>query len=200
MMPEEKSSETKHSITLDGQKVEYTATAAQLAAEGRGRQAQGVGVLRRVHPRRVKDPADRPVTFSFNGGPGAASVWLHMGAFGPRSSSGRTTARAPAAGQAGRERVVAARRDRPGVHRSGRHRVQPGGARVGRQAVPRRPGGHRVGRRVHPPLDHPQPALGVAQVPGRRELRHHPGRRASPAPAVERSAWGSTASCSSRRC
>ena len=30
------------------------------------------------------DPARRPVTFTFNGGPGSSSVWLHMGAFGPR--------------------------------------------------------------------------------------------------------------------
>ena len=31
----------------------------------------------------VTDPATRPVTFLFNGGPGSASVWLHLGAFGP---------------------------------------------------------------------------------------------------------------------
>ncbi|MBV9491676.1 MAG: peptidase S10 [Verrucomicrobia bacterium] len=30
------------------------------------------------------DAASRPVTFAFNGGPGSASIWLHMGAFGPR--------------------------------------------------------------------------------------------------------------------
>lgn len=30
------------------------------------------------------DPARRPVTFTFNGGPGSSSVWLHMGAFGPK--------------------------------------------------------------------------------------------------------------------
>jgi carboxypeptidase C (cathepsin A) len=32
----------------------------------------------------VKDRGQRPLTFSFNGGPGSSSVWLHMGAFGPR--------------------------------------------------------------------------------------------------------------------
>ncbi|MCB0638025.1 MAG: peptidase S10 [Lewinella sp.] len=32
----------------------------------------------------VSDPARRPVLFVFNGGPGSASVWLHMGLFGPR--------------------------------------------------------------------------------------------------------------------
>jgi carboxypeptidase C (cathepsin A) len=30
------------------------------------------------------DPAKRPITFTFNGGPGSSSVWLHMGAFGPK--------------------------------------------------------------------------------------------------------------------
>jgi carboxypeptidase C (cathepsin A) len=30
------------------------------------------------------DPAQRPVTFAFNGGPGSSSVWLHLGIFGPR--------------------------------------------------------------------------------------------------------------------
>ena len=32
----------------------------------------------------VDDPASRPVTFLWNVGPGSSSVWLHMGAFGPR--------------------------------------------------------------------------------------------------------------------
>ena len=30
------------------------------------------------------DPTTRPVTFVFNGGPGSASLWLHMGVFGPK--------------------------------------------------------------------------------------------------------------------
>ncbi len=32
----------------------------------------------------VEDKAQRPITFSFNGGPGSSSVWLHLGALGPR--------------------------------------------------------------------------------------------------------------------
>ncbi|MCO4745947.1 MAG: peptidase S10 [Proteobacteria bacterium] len=32
----------------------------------------------------VKDPATRPVTFCFNGGPGSSSVWLQFGAYGPK--------------------------------------------------------------------------------------------------------------------
>jgi carboxypeptidase C (cathepsin A) len=32
----------------------------------------------------TKDPATRPITFAYNGGPGSSSIWLHMGALGPR--------------------------------------------------------------------------------------------------------------------
>lgn len=35
-------------------------------------------------PGNFPDPATRPLTFSFNGGPGSSSVWLHMGIFGPK--------------------------------------------------------------------------------------------------------------------
>ena len=32
----------------------------------------------------VEDQSQRPLTFSFNGGPGSSSVWLHLGVLGPR--------------------------------------------------------------------------------------------------------------------
>ena len=32
----------------------------------------------------VEDASKRPITFSFNGGPGSSSVWLHLGVLGPR--------------------------------------------------------------------------------------------------------------------
>lgn len=47
----------------------------------------------------LDDPTKRPVTFIFNGGPGSASVWLHMGVFGPKRvvvpSNGRDAGAAP---------------------------------------------------------------------------------------------------------
>ena len=43
------------------------------------------------------DPAKRPITFSFNGGPGSASVWLHMGALGPRRTELTERGEAPLA-------------------------------------------------------------------------------------------------------
>jgi carboxypeptidase C (cathepsin A) len=36
------------------------------------------------YARRGAAPADRPITFLYNGGPGSSTVWLHMGAFGPK--------------------------------------------------------------------------------------------------------------------
>ncbi|MDQ6861249.1 MAG: peptidase S10 [Verrucomicrobiota bacterium] len=43
------------------------------------------------------DPSKRPITFSFNGGPGSASVWLHLGALGPRRTELTERGEAPLA-------------------------------------------------------------------------------------------------------
>jgi carboxypeptidase C (cathepsin A) len=73
---------TRHSGTFGGQRVAYTATAGEtyLKAEDGTPRASLFSVAYVKEPR---DPA-RPVTFLFNGGPGSGSVWLHMGAFGPK--------------------------------------------------------------------------------------------------------------------
>ncbi len=84
VMPEERSSVTKHSITLDGKKIDYTATAANyLMKDEDGTPKASIFYVAYTRDG-MKDPGDRPVTFSFNGGPGAAAVWVQMGAFGPR--------------------------------------------------------------------------------------------------------------------
>ena len=99
-------------------------------------------------------PANRPVTFAFNGGPGSSSVWLHLGLLGPRRvRHGRRRGADPAAVRAGRQRRVPARGQRPGLHRPGVDRVLA--CRRGHQAraVPRLPGRPRVGRRADPAVD-----------------------------------------------
>lgn len=73
---------TRHSGVFGGQKISYTATAGEIylkAEDGTPRAAINYYSY-------VKEPRDpsRPVTFLFNGGPGSGSVWLHMGAFGPK--------------------------------------------------------------------------------------------------------------------
>jgi carboxypeptidase C (cathepsin A) len=73
---------TRHSGVFGGQRVAYTATAGETflrAEDGTPRAA----IFSVSYVREPRDP-NRPVTFLFNGGPGSGSVWLHMGAFGPR--------------------------------------------------------------------------------------------------------------------
>jgi carboxypeptidase C (cathepsin A) len=82
--PEEKISTTRHTITIDGQKIPYTATAGNLVLKDDEGKAKASVFFVAYTRDGVKDPAERPVTFSFNGGPGAASLWVHLGAFGPK--------------------------------------------------------------------------------------------------------------------
>ncbi|MFL6199287.1 MAG: S10 family peptidase [Thermoanaerobaculia bacterium] len=82
--PEERISTTRHTITLDGQKVAYTATAGNLVLKDDEGKAKASVFFVAYTRDGIKDPAERPVTFSFNGGPGAASLWVHLGAFGPK--------------------------------------------------------------------------------------------------------------------
>jgi carboxypeptidase C (cathepsin A) len=73
---------TRHSGTFGGQRIAYVATAGETylkAADGTPRAA----IFSTSYVKEPRDP-NRPVTFLFNGGPGSGSVWLHMGAFGPK--------------------------------------------------------------------------------------------------------------------
>ena len=74
-----KDSVTEHSITLNGQKIDYTATAGTLPLkDAEGKTTADIFYI--AYSRKgITDAATRPVTFSFNGGPGSSSVWMHMG-------------------------------------------------------------------------------------------------------------------------
>jgi carboxypeptidase C (cathepsin A) len=77
-------SETRHAITIGGKKLEYTATAGNLLLrEEDGKVKASIFFIAYTRAGGM-DPAKRPVTFTFNGGPGSSSVWLHLGAFGPK--------------------------------------------------------------------------------------------------------------------
>ncbi len=79
-----KDSVTEHSITLNGQKIDYTATAGTLPLkDAEGKTTADIFYI--AYSRKgITDAATRPVTFSFNGGPGSSSVWMHMGLLGPK--------------------------------------------------------------------------------------------------------------------
>ncbi len=67
-------------IEMNGAPLKYTATVGTLPVKG----ADGKSTGEVVFTSYVVDGANRPVTFAFNGGPGAASVYLNLGAIGPK--------------------------------------------------------------------------------------------------------------------
>ena len=80
----EESSVTDHTIRIGGQTIPYKATASTtLLKNDKG---EGTGLIYSAAYTRsdVKDLSTRPLAFLYNGGPGSATMWLHMGAFGPR--------------------------------------------------------------------------------------------------------------------
>jgi len=75
---------TKHSLTLNGQKLDYTATAGTLPLKDKeGKTTAHIFYIAYTKDG-VTDLTKRPLTFSFNGGPGSSSVWMHLGLLGPR--------------------------------------------------------------------------------------------------------------------
>ncbi len=74
---------TKHTINLSSGPLNYTATADQIPLGPDGGDVE-CRMFYVAYTKDGVDPAKRPVTFAFNGGPGSASMWLHMGALGPK--------------------------------------------------------------------------------------------------------------------
>jgi carboxypeptidase C (cathepsin A) len=75
---------TKHTLTLDGKQLHYTATVQQMPIQNTSGETEA-HMFYVAYTLDDADHAKRPVTFCFNGGPGSASFWVHMGAMGPRS-------------------------------------------------------------------------------------------------------------------
>ncbi|MGA7992973.1 MAG: peptidase S10 [Thermoanaerobaculia bacterium] len=76
---------TKHAVSIRGTTHSYTATAGFLPLKTDAGEVEARVFFTAYTLDRGSVPASRrPLTFSFNGGPGAASVWLHMGALGPK--------------------------------------------------------------------------------------------------------------------
>ena len=80
---EEKIAETQHVARVRGKEIKYTATTGTLPI----RADDGKVAARMFFVAYTKDGEDartRPVSFLYNGGPGSATIWLHMGSFGPK--------------------------------------------------------------------------------------------------------------------
>ncbi len=82
--PEPKLSLTHHFIQIDGKRLNYTATAGYLQLKDEtGRPRADLFFVAYTRDDE-ESKSRRPVTFAFNGGPGASSIFLHLGALGPK--------------------------------------------------------------------------------------------------------------------
>src|SRR5260370_23716876 len=82
--PKEESSVTEHSIKIAGQTIPYKSIAGTILLKNEKDEPQALIYSPAYIRNDTKDSSQRPISFIYNGGPGSASVWLHMGAFGPR--------------------------------------------------------------------------------------------------------------------
>ena len=90
--PQDQLSITQHSITIDQKEIHYTVTAGTIvlkeeqekSSKSYGEKAKASVFFVAYTLDNTGDTAKRPITFSFNGGPGSSSVWLHLGVLGPR--------------------------------------------------------------------------------------------------------------------
>ncbi len=97
-VPPEKTSVTHHDLSIDGKSLHYTATASTLIIrDGEDDHPYG-SIFSVAYTLDGADPNTRPVTFFYNGGPGSATLWLHMGSFSPvriETESPKATGPAP---------------------------------------------------------------------------------------------------------
>jgi carboxypeptidase C (cathepsin A) len=94
--PKDQIVEAQHTVTIGGKEISYTVTTGTLvlkeesektgdkAGESEGEKPKATIFFVAYTRNDGGDKARRPITFSFNGGPGSSSVWLHLGALGPR--------------------------------------------------------------------------------------------------------------------
>ncbi len=81
--PEEKLVESEHSVTIGGQEIKYKASAGTILLRDEDDKPTA-SIFYIAYTREGVETGSRPVTFSFNGGPGSSSVWMHLGLLGPR--------------------------------------------------------------------------------------------------------------------
>jgi carboxypeptidase C (cathepsin A) len=75
---------SNHTTTIKGQRVPYRATLGNQPVWNRDGEAVATLFYTYYERTDVRDPATRPLVISFNGGPGSASLWMHIGYTGPK--------------------------------------------------------------------------------------------------------------------
>jgi carboxypeptidase C (cathepsin A) len=75
---------THHSAVINGSGIKYTATTGTFLLKNENDTAVALIGFTSYAKEGVTDYSKRPITFAYNGGPGSSSMWLHMGALGPK--------------------------------------------------------------------------------------------------------------------
>ena len=91
-IPEDQLVSSSHSVEIGEESIDYTVTTGTIVLKEEGsRDEKSEGYKPKAEiffiaytRDGVEDKSKRPITFSFNGGPGSSSVWLHLGVLGPR--------------------------------------------------------------------------------------------------------------------
>ncbi len=81
--PKDSISTTQHTVRIGATTIAYTARAGTIVMKDEEGKATA-SMFFVSYTKDGADPATRPITYTFNGGPGSSSIWLHMGAFGPK--------------------------------------------------------------------------------------------------------------------
>jgi carboxypeptidase C (cathepsin A) len=82
--PEEKPVVTQHELRLGGRILKYSVTTGLMPLKNELGEVEANIFFMAYTADRTGGPEKRPLTISFNGGPGSSSVWLHLGALGPK--------------------------------------------------------------------------------------------------------------------
>jgi carboxypeptidase C (cathepsin A) len=91
--------QTQGSVTIEGRKLDYNAVAGTILLTGKDEDKNDptASMFYVAYFKRDADVRRRPLTFLYNGGPGSSTVWLHMGAFGPKRVVTEDDSHTPAA-------------------------------------------------------------------------------------------------------
>jgi carboxypeptidase C (cathepsin A) len=81
---DEKPVVTQHQATIGGKPLKYSVTTGMMPLKNEAGDSEANIFFMAYVAERSGGPEKRPLTFSFNGGPGSSSVWLHLGCVGPK--------------------------------------------------------------------------------------------------------------------
>lgn len=83
-VPKDTSVQTSHEVKINGQNIEYTAETGMQTYHDSDGKAKASLYYTYYKRSGIKNRENRPLVFSYNGGPGSASVWMHLAYTGPR--------------------------------------------------------------------------------------------------------------------